>query len=565
MKKISLLVCTVFASVTLFAGAVVSQKQLVNVSARISSDMAPQQQIAAEHNAVSITSQSVKKAVAIDPTDTMPGLYFVANQFETGTPDDGLFYDYGANIVVPFSDSVTFYNYLNVPMAPVWTVEGAEYAKGIDSINLETGEFDAVFELPTLSYDPDTISVSATRKFLIEPYTFGSLFGGDGLYSGIAGTIPVTQCGRYSNYAAHPLLDGWGWMWVGGYTGEYSYGTKVTNHLYDVVDTIKVSPYTGNDTLYTVTTPSTVLFDSIITVVENTDVMYIETMNIGVWDNTFSGTLFPDSANDVITLSILPLTDTGIDWANPIATATAGKADFVPTSQYDFFGVLVFKFYKEDPITHAMKQVPVIVDGPFVVLYSGLSKNTTNVGFLSDFDGRFPDNPDATYRTFFVDYSKGYRRLINYWNGASNILLTMTSMWPNIQGLPEEIAVPLAGGEKTFIIPTNVESDYMDLDYDDWMDIELEDVTEVYQGKTYFASQVKVTLTIDEADAQRDGNIEINAMGQIYNIKVVQGGGSTSIETVKKVNDGKLYNVLGMEVDENYKGVVIRNGEKFLQ
>lgn len=34
---------------------------------------------------------------------------------------------------------------------------------------------------------------------------------------------------------------------------------------------------------------------------------------------------------------------------------------------------------------------------------------------------------------------------------------------------------------------------------------------------------------------------------------------------IRTVNDNKLYNVLGIEVDKDYKGVVIRNGEKFLQ
>lgn len=568
MKKISLLVCAVFASVTLFAGSVVSQKQPVKSSATLSSNVAPQQkQIAAEHNAISITSQSVKKAVAIDPTDTMPGLYYVPNQFETGTSTNGkLGWAYGANIVVPFADSVKFYNALNVPLDPVWTVEGAEYAKGVQEIMVETGEYDAEFELPTLSYDPDTLTLSETKKFKFEPYTFGSLDGGGALLSGLVGTIPVTQCGYYSNYPHPAGLDGWGWIWVGGAAGEYAYGTKVTNHLYDVVDTIKVSPYTGNDTLYTVTTPSTVLFDSIITVVSNTDVMYIESINLGIWDNTHSGEFFPDSANDVITLSILPLTDTGIDWANPIATATAGKAEFVPSDLgVNWLGTITFKFYAEDPVTHAKKQVPVIVDGPFAVLYSGLSKNTTNAGFLTDFEDRFPDNPSANNRTFFVDYSQGKGRLIKYWSGASNIMICFNSAWPSIQGLPEEVNVPLSGGTLTVTLPTNVESDNMELDYDDWMDIELEDVTEEYQGKIYFAAEVEATITIEEADAARDGLIEIDAMGKKYQIKVNQGTTPTSIESVKKVNDNKLYNVLGIEVDENYKGVVIRNGEKFLQ
>ena len=572
MKKISLLVCAVFASLTLFAGVIVSpKKQVGKLSAAEGRQLVTKQQMATEHNAASINAQSVRKAVAEDDTTTMSALYFIPNQFVTGAAEGNMFWDYGPHIVTPFLDSVNYYSGLNVPaLAPVWTLDGAEYAKGVNEIMVEAGEYDAVFSLPTLGYDPDTLRVSANKIYQFTPYQFGSLWyqgaaAKNSLWMGLAGIYPVTQCGRYSNYP-HPLAptyihQGFGWIWVTGVDDEYSYGTKVTNHLYDVIDTIKISPITGNDTLYYDTIPSTVLFDSIVTVVNNPDVMYIEDISLGIWCQ--NDDYFPDAENDHLTITLLPITETGIDWNNPIATATAGLQDTL--DGWGWLDGIMFKFYAEDPTTHAKKQVPVIVDGPFAVLYSGLSQGTTDVGFITDFDGRFPDAPSAKYRTYFVDYSQGSRRLINYWQGANNIMLTFDAMWPSIQGLPEEIAVPLAGGEKTFTIPTNVESNDMDLDYDDWMDIELEDVTEEYQGEEYFAAQVKVTLTIDEAEVGRDGLIEIDALGKVYKVKVVQGGGSTGIQSVKKVNDGKLYNVLGLEVDENYKGVVIRNGEKFLQ
>lgn len=570
MKKVSLLFCAVFASVTLFAGAVVSEKQVANVSANISRDMAPRQQIAAEHNAASITSKSLRKAVAALETDTLNALYFVDNQFVSGTPSAGLFYDYGPMIVVPFADSVTFFNAYNVPGSAIWTIDGEEYARDTNDIQIPGGEFNAYLPLPVLEYDPDTVQVSESAQYRFLPYQFGTLYdagaGENTVLMGCDG-IYMTQCGRYSNYP-HPAFgadNGWGWIWVGGYTGEYSYGTKVTNHLYDKVDTIKVSPYTGADTLYTQTIPSTVLFDSIVTVVYNTDVMYIWDIDLGIWCQ--NDEYFPDSANDVITMTILPLTDTGIDWEHPIATATAGKADYVANTVADWLGLIVFKFYEEDPIAHTKKQVPVIVDGDFVVLYSGLSKGTTDVGFLTDFDTRFPDNPDASYRTFFVDYSKGTRRLINYWNGASNILVSFGAIWPNIQGLPEEITVPLAGGEYTVTFPTNVEAEDWEIDSDEWIAIDAESITFEQGGKVYFDAAVTVTVTIDPSDVERDGLIEIDALGKIFEVVVRQTNDAPSAidQTIKAVNDGKLYNVLGIEVDEDYKGVVIRNGEKFLQ
>ena len=292
--------------------------------------------------------------------------------------------------------------------------------------------------------------------------------------------------------------------------------------------------------------------------------MYIEEINLGVWTTSANNEYFPDSANDVITMTILPLiNDSTIDWDNPIAITTAGKADLITNFTYNkWFGSLHFKFYAEDPATHAKKRVPIVVDSAFVVVLSGLSKNTTDLGFLTDY---YDDAPSAKERTFFVDYSEGERALESVWRYPANLIMSFGSVWPSIQGLPETVNVPLAGGEFNFTLPTNVWAEDMEMDFDDWIDIEAESVTEGEGDDEEFLYQVKATVTVDAATADRQGEIEIDALGKIYTITVNQSA-STSIEnTVKKVNDNKLYNVLGMEVDENYKGVVIRNGEKFLQ
>jgi hypothetical protein len=47
---------------------------------------------------------------------------------------------------------------------------------------------------------------------------------------------------------------------------------------------------------------------------------------------------------------------------------------------------------------------------------------------------------------------------------------------------------------------------------------------------------------------------------------VILGNASTGISEVKqvKVYDNKVYNLAGQLVDDSYKGLVIKNGQKFM-
>ena len=107
----------------------------------------------------------------------------------------------------------------------------------------------------------------------------------------------------------------------------------------------------------------------------------------------------------------------------------------------------------------------------------------------------------------------------------------------------------------------------MEISSDDWIEIEAVSETEGEGDDEEFLYAIDVTLTVEESDVEREGLIEIDALGRTYQIVVRQTNDAPSAieNAVKVVNDGKLYNVLGIEVDEDYKGVVIRNGEKFLQ
>ena len=68
----------------------------------------------------------VKKATAAVETDTMLALYRTPYQFTTGVPTSvGIGYDYGATIVLPFADSVLYYDaYKDYGLQPAWELPG---------------------------------------------------------------------------------------------------------------------------------------------------------------------------------------------------------------------------------------------------------------------------------------------------------------------------------------------------------------------------------------------------------------------------------------------------------
>ena len=53
----------------------------------------------------------------------------------------------------------------------------------------------------------------------------------------------------------------------------------------------------------------------------------------------------------------------------------------------------------------------------------------------------------------------------------------------------------------------------------------------------------------------------------VTKLTLIKKGGADAIQTAKTVNtvNGVRYNLAGQKVDENYKGIVILNGKKFMQ
>lgn len=568
MKKLFSLFCVALASATLLAIPTVSKRQTVENPKAMSMTVkqAPAEVVNANQT-VAFRVDDAKKVIAEVQTDTLLANYYVANQFVTGTPAGGMQYVDFAQIVVPFSDSVYFMNGYKVPMTPEWEV-GKETTSG-QTFAIEAGEFGGEFDLPTLKYNPALFPISDTTAVYFKPYQFGKLFTSYYAEHGFVNNVmmapdylqSITQCGYFTECAYDEGDETYGSgtaIFGGGDLGYYRYGYNLKNPFNP--DTI-VTPAAGggNDT-----TLEYHYFDTIMHIVNNTETMYISQISVLVTDFE-NHKLFKDSST-VLTMTILPLTSDGIDWDNPIAVGQGGLKTLVPyksgSTVRNYMGLLMFYFYEEDE-AGMVQRVPVVVDGSFVVAISGLTQDGVTLGFYSD-NPYLEDAPAS--QTYYPYFKNGKRTYTHLWKTPSNMVVNLYALWPSIQGLPEEVNVPLSGETLNVTLPTNVWAEDMDIIGEDWINIDV--VSQVENPDTEneeFLYAVDATITIEEADAPRQGEIVIEALGKIYTITVNQTGGATSIESVKKVNDGKLYNVLGIEVDENYKGVVIRNGEKFLQ
>lgn len=112
------------------------------------------------------------------------------------------------------------------------------------------------------------------------------------------------------------------------------------------------------------------------------------------------------------------------------------------------------------------------------------------------------------------------------------------------------------------------------IDAPDWAQLDMDGYDELIAdgySYTYWSYFHAYNLYIwgDASDTNVDApavgdEIKISRYGAEIVFKVVSAP-TQGIKNVKAINDNKTYNVLGIEVGEDYKGVVIRNGEKFIR
>ena len=536
MKKFTFIVCALATTVASFAapfGKVVKDTRNYGDVQKVAT----------------FDAEKALKDAAVD-TIQVPYMSYTPT-FRIGKPSEGFSYDYyQQGLVSAYADTIIL---LNDSMYPAtWLLGEKELAKNawFTKLPVKFGEND----LPVMKLNAkvDTFMFDwQVANLYVQKYWEGY----DQFYTAVnvapAKYTPITQCARYTE---NPNENEYGYdcYQVGADTyGTYSYGTQLSN------------PW-----------QSSTKMDSMIVVFQNEGkVMNIDHITAGVYTAATSiAGMFPGE-NDHVRLSVYPggFDAQGklyVDYKHPIAEAVANGDNVTPSTDQNgnprTYGLIQWDFMEVDPVTGAETPAPIVVEGSFVILLDEYNNGTANFGFFSDY------HANGTYcRTFFpwYDYTEKAQYTSRVW--GNNILLNVVAYFP-VFNAPESVQFDLAGGEQVLTIPSNVWDEDIEIDAPDWIEVTVAtDYKEEGTGEDTSYEHLytnKLTISVAETAAAREGKIEIDAMGLPVSITVKQGSSpSQGIENVSFKNNNKLYNVLGQEVSEDYQGVVIRNGEKFIK
>ena len=448
-------------------------------------------------------------------------------------------------IAIPYMDSVVwknlygptdwYYQYDDSLLAEdseTWVAKGWY---GIDGVG---------YYLP---YTTDHTLTQGDKTYNIKGYKFaagnengGLLASGAAPYTISTGeNIPLTLCGM----ATDPMNneDGGDFYRISaGVRGAYAYGTKL------IADTA-----TGATA------------DTLLSIVRNVSPLTISSINIPVY-NVNGTAIMPEGGQVKIELFAADLTKGNIYTDSVLATTVATVENLVEVQAG--LGTIVATFQEEDPFG-GMMDVSVVVKGDFVVQLTGYNESGCDFGIYADYY-----TPGST-----TVYKVG-GKLTPIFSASSNLAIMYDAYWPTVQDAAGNVMnVAVEGGDAYYVeegnkynlLYTNVY--YVDeswsADYPEWMEVEyfLANVGTEEQPEPVVA--VAVTVEPLTEGAGRQGIVTFNADGYVYELIVKQGEVvNTSVENVvAPMFDNKIYNLLGVEVDENYKGIVIKNGQKYIQ
>lgn len=568
MKKIFTLACVAAISTTLLADISRLQNQpaypsLVpaKVSEKVDMERAAKNVATREDKAdmVMTAAQALQK----DTTIVMEGWYgqygsYKPSAFMTGTPANLAMLAGPANLYVPYNKAAL----LNSNFKGTWTLGGNTVAQDTFRYILPLGADLTQYELPVFQANPLQLNKDTTCTF--PAYQFGAYFNS-----------------KYAKYGFASEMDnasGWSWMTQCHiYTEIESYEYNgTTNDTYGDNKYMGAGWYSATELGYLygsgVNIPwsetEIVRYDTIISVIDNSDLIAIDGVTLGVFGVDKQTLMYKKPTIGSVTMTLYPVsiqtTEEGssykIDYEHPYASATSDSTKFTPLSSSqgtnERQGTLYFEFMEE--ILGTMEPTTVSIDGDFAVVLTGLNDDpVNNFGIMSDGDVETPRSANT--------WLKGGGETIRVWRNPLNLLINFAAVYPVIANPTEKIELALSGSSETLTLMTNIESGDWDIDADEWIKYEMTDKTVTDEDEEYFDNEVTLTISADQTDVAREGTISLNLYGKEYTITVKQGDMGQSIENTKFVNDGKLYNVLGQEVGEDYQGIVIKNGQKYLQ
>ena len=478
--------------------------------------------------------------------------YYVEGMLHLGMSPEMM--SIGAYIMLPFQDSIVWNSYYG-PTSWYSSANDSLLAENSATYTQYAWEDYGMMGAYYLPYTTDHIFNLNGADYLIKGYTYceSEGKGGSAFYVGytpisVQGyNMPLTLCGLETSLLYEE--DG---------QDFYQVGTKNTRGLY--------KHGTG---LY-VDTAKTQRIDTMGQVVRNVSPLKIQEVYIPVYNQSSKdvAAMFPEGASVKIEIFNADLKAGKIDFSEPVAS-TVVKAENVVEWQPGF-GTIVAKFYEED-ILGGLAEATVLVEGDFYLQLTNYNETGCEFGIFSDFH-----TPASS--TYYTKDGKIFRMDIN---GDHNMAIGYFGYWPALapDADTDEVTAPVEGGVAYYgedvtdtyvILVTNVtDQDAYYFDAPEWVSFEpqlvnLGSETNVIPGLVF-----QVTAeALPAGETGRVGVVTVDADGFVYELTVKQGevqDPATGVENVESVLNGKIFNLLGVEVDENYKGIVIKNGQKFIQ
>lgn len=355
--------------------------------------------------------------------------------------------------------------------------------------------------------------------------------------------IPMTLCGMET--ALMDNENGSDFYQVGaGTRGSYAHGTNL---------------YTNAE--------HTKRIDTIGSVVRNLSTMKISAINIPIYNAGEKDitTMLPEGASVKLEIFAADLTEGKVYTDSPLAETTFSAENYVKVNEYA--GTIVAKFYMED-VWGTKTETPIWIDGDFYVRLTNFNETNCDFGIFSDYY-----TPGGT--TLFTVNGK----LTTLFASGSNLAIGYDGYWPTLVNdtTVNIMEAPVAGGvtyygedetDNAALFYTNVDPEKLEFDIPDWI-VYVVDTTYFSKYNAIFV-QFEALEALPTGETGRIGEVTIDADGKTYTMYIRQGAAEppSAVDNVVDdsfLNDNKRYNLLGVEVDENYKGLVIRNGKKYLQ
>ena len=470
--------------------------------------------------------------------------------FHIGVKEGFSFYPTYGIFIVPFLPETEFWNLYG---ATDWSVNGTVKQENSDEFSMSLAPEGTYYGPSTADHE---ITIGETT-YKIKGATYGT-----------AGTFVFSALSYHSELWDEEENA---MMSKCGMTCDAGYGTASGRDLFTVPGSS--DPYQDGCGVHLDPEDPTKTADTLGVLIDNVALMKIDKIVIPIWNKseeiTSISEYIPDDAE--IRLALFPMDEEGvIDFSDTIASTVITNKDFVAGAAGVDYGTLTAKFYEED-LFGELVQVPVYVNGSFYLQLTNFNESGCDFGIYEDVycpvTGTTVYQNDGLFSYRASDYMGGElgQNLAIYFDAYFPTIANDTTI-NDLNAAAEEGYAYFGEDEEDIYIYlwSNVDYNEWSFDGDEWITPEI-----AYEGYWEDYNLLVIALAVEalpEGVDGRTGEIIINADGAEQVFTIYQGEDKPQgIDNVDFKHNGKSYDVLGREVKDNFKGIVIRNGEKFVR